>query len=247
MALEDQDTSRRGIDKNLVLSLPFLHWDTDDARKSLRDTIEDVAVAQKSKPPLDLGEALTQNSQMLQGSDGVQVGSRIDRQWDSDTATESALVSHRRNKLGNADSGDASSGNESPRSISDSRPLRGPIERSRHQKSAQKIKELAKMNCPTDEKLIKAYLFDNRSLHVRRTLDQFYYYTLKSTDRRDGDQVLSRYTEKSMNKKLVFMVHQLWLWVLDEGNLRRPRETGIELKDARYRGYLLPSQVGSNI
>jgi hypothetical protein len=66
-----------------------------------------------------------------------------------------------------------------------------------------------------DQKLVDAYLCDKHPLHIRRTLDQYYYHTLKDTRKRDLDQVVSRY-QKDMSPKsrVLTMVDQLWLWVL---------------------------------
>ncbi|KAI0384250.1 hypothetical protein F5Y04DRAFT_278254 [Hypomontagnella monticulosa] len=56
---------------------------------------------------------------------------------------------------------------------------------------------------------------DLRLLHVRRTLDQYYYYTLKNTNFRDNDQTVSRYLQaEATEPKVVAVVDQLWLWVL---------------------------------
>jgi len=75
-------------------------------------------------------------------------------------------------------------------------------------------------NHTVDEKLIRAYLHSNSDkqtapLHVRRTLDQFFYSTLDDTDFRDQDQVVYRFTEKS--EPVILMIDQLWLWIIDEG------------------------------
>jgi hypothetical protein len=68
--------------------------------------------------------------------------------------------------------------------------------------------------------LLDAYMEDRHPLHIRRTLDQSYYYMLKNTRARDGDQVVSRYGVKMGRKQpVVMMVDQLWLWIL-EGNKR---------------------------
>jgi hypothetical protein len=92
--------------------------------------------------------------------------------------------------------------------------------------------EMAKSGKPSDEKcdirkdkssdyfklkdLVAAYLDNKHPLHIRRTLDQFYYHTLKNTDIRDKDQTGFRYHKKFelQNKNIVTMVDQLWLWVL---------------------------------
>lgn len=64
-----------------------------------------------------------------------------------------------------------------------------------------------------DEMLIQAYLQSTPNLHIRRTLDQFYYHAI-STEDRDTDQVVYRYTQGKGKGKKVFMVDQLWLWTL---------------------------------
>lgn len=78
---------------------------------------------------------------------------------------------------------------------------------------------------PYDEKqckdvsLIAGYLNDS-NLHVRRTLDQFKHHSI-NTEKRDVDQVVYRYCkdhpfpyEDPKNKLKVFMVDQLWIWIL---------------------------------
>jgi hypothetical protein len=73
-----------------------------------------------------------------------------------------------------------------------------------------------------DETLIRGYLRTSITkqtppLHVRRTLDQ-YYYTFNSTDVRDRDQVVYRYTRDAKYKQ-IFIVDQLWLFVLDQSKI----------------------------
>jgi ankyrin repeat protein/Mg2+ and Co2+ transporter CorA len=68
-----------------------------------------------------------------------------------------------------------------------------------------------------DEMLIDAHLSSSTtSLHVRRTLDQFFYPNI-DTKSRDEDQVVFRYQTKSPgmgSDPKIFMVDQLWMWVL---------------------------------
>jgi hypothetical protein len=70
-----------------------------------------------------------------------------------------------------------------------------------------------------------AYHENGGNLHVRRSLDQFYYDTQIQTDERDKDQIVFKYTrnnEKALKKKpVVMMVDQLWVWVLEEASIRR--------------------------
>lgn len=74
-----------------------------------------------------------------------------------------------------------------------------------------------------DIMLLKGYVDATKPLHCRRTLDQFSYYMLGSTESRDMDQVLLRWGRKRLEKDgnvedaPVLMVDQLWLWVLHDG------------------------------
>lgn len=64
-----------------------------------------------------------------------------------------------------------------------------------------------------DENLIQAYLKTTPQLHVRRTLDQFFYHGI-DTRERDRDQVVYRYCKKRDMERKLFMVDQLWCWIL---------------------------------
>ena len=80
------------------------------------------------------------------------------------------------------------------------------------------IKKVRRDLADADEKLLRAHLLTERPVHIRRTLDQSYYWTLKDTQIRDRDQVVYRATNKrDQNPKIprVVMVDQLWLWILD--------------------------------
>lgn len=71
-------------------------------------------------------------------------------------------------------------------------------------------------NASRDELLIHAYM--NSSLHPRRTLDQFFYHGI-DTSQRDSDQVVWRYCQnyRQYEKPNLFMVDQLWMWILGGG------------------------------
>ncbi|MCJ1464874.1 hypothetical protein MMC07_003489 [Pseudocyphellaria aurata] len=70
-----------------------------------------------------------------------------------------------------------------------------------------------------DEELIHTYLHERPYMHIRRTLDQYYYHTMKDTTERDEDQVVYRYARKMWPEEdesvYILMVDQLWLWILD--------------------------------
>ena len=82
--------------------------------------------------------------------------------------------------------------------------------------------------------LIRGYLYPDegiKPLHSRRTLDQYSYYMLKSTERRDKDQVVYRWASRELPPPEspkdactpILMVDQLWLWVLPDGIHRLSR------------------------
>ncbi|KAI1339173.1 hypothetical protein F5Y15DRAFT_80694 [Xylariaceae sp. FL0016] len=64
-----------------------------------------------------------------------------------------------------------------------------------------------------DSLLVNAYLNGTPPLHMRRTLDQFFYHGIDTTVR-DTDQVVYRYCKRHRIETKVFMVDQLWLWVI---------------------------------
>lgn len=78
------------------------------------------------------------------------------------------------------------------------------------------------------EKLLWAYLLDKHPLHVRRTLDQSYYSTLKNTEIRDQDQVPHKFFKQHFPDSAengvypVLMVDQLWLWILGGSRFTSP-------------------------
>lgn len=69
-----------------------------------------------------------------------------------------------------------------------------------------------------DDFLVHAYLNvpNQPPLHPRRTLDQYFYHGIDTT-MRDTDQVVYRYCKRHRIEPKVFMVDQLWLWVLGKG------------------------------
>lgn len=56
----------------------------------------------------------------------------------------------------------------------------------------------------SDDELLKKYLFKRWPLHLRRTLDQYYYSYLADTESRDGDQVVMRSRNNRLKCKAEF-------------------------------------------
>ncbi|KAI9368107.1 hypothetical protein BJX61DRAFT_242121 [Aspergillus egyptiacus] len=95
----------------------------------------------------------------------------------------------------------------------------------RREKMQEAIKEAQQAPSPRpgfnrtptrDELLLRAHLTSSStSLHIRRTLDQFFYPNI-DTQTRDQDQVVYRYQTKRSRtpEPKIFMVDQLWMWIL---------------------------------
>jgi ankyrin repeat protein/Mg2+ and Co2+ transporter CorA len=94
--------------------------------------------------------------------------------------------------------------------------------RQKMQEAIRQAETLGRLSKPAtrDELLIRAHLMSSTaSLHVRRTLDQFYYPNI-DTQLRDQDQVVYRYQTRWQDQNRpwkepkIFMVDQLWMWIL---------------------------------
>lgn len=83
------------------------------------------------------------------------------------------------------------------------------------------LESISRTSCANDEGVLRADLNSSLPIHIRRTLDQFYYCNLSDTQARDEDQVVYRYTKKTMGLQdpLLVMVDQLWLWVIEESKI----------------------------
>src|SRR5947207_10219233 len=64
-------------------------------------------------------------------------------------------------------------------------------------------------------RMMAVQLFSTTPLHIRRTLDQFYYTHTADTNQRDSDQVVSKYGTEPDKKgeRVMLVVDQLWLWI----------------------------------
>jgi hypothetical protein len=93
-----------------------------------------------------------------------------------------------------------------------------------------------------DYMLVEAYLHHTPSLHPRRTLDQFFYHGIDTTIR-DTDQVIQKYCRKHKVQPKVFMVDQLWLWILGRGE-DTPNARDGDSHTFRSCHYVLPRTLG---
>ncbi len=81
----------------------------------------------------------------------------------------------------------------------------------------RKLDTISRLSCGNDEEMLRADLHGTLPIHIRRTLDQYFYYNLSDTQARDKDQVVYRYTKTTLGLRdpVLVMVDQLWLWVID--------------------------------
>ncbi|KAI4865709.1 hypothetical protein F4820DRAFT_282367 [Hypoxylon rubiginosum] len=87
-----------------------------------------------------------------------------------------------------------------------------------HEKMDNAIKnvrasEHLSVNSSPDLQLVNGYLNHQRPLHIRRTLDQYFYSGI-DTAVRNKDQVVSRYCKRNHWEDRMLMVDQLWLWII---------------------------------
>jgi len=64
-----------------------------------------------------------------------------------------------------------------------------------------------------------------KPLHLRRTLDQFYYSHGDNTRDRDYDQVVAKYGPLPKPHRVIVTVDQLWLWIIGKSE-SPPHRTG---------------------
>lgn len=229
-------------DDNMMMVLPYIHWETKGGRKEMTDVIVEAMKRHLNDPqPTSTLKGL---NEALEELEKIRNTKTIDSDYDSSsyyssnysyynyfyTSTSSSDPKTRSGatKKTNPPEEDiisrvASEALEDAAVHASRAPIEKKVEQEeRRKKRIQKIIKVAKESRTPDEKLILAYMFDEIPLHFRRTLDQYYYYTLPTTEARDVDQVVSRYFEKTWpeeeeNENLVLMVDQLWLWILDKG------------------------------
>ncbi|RDA83237.1 hypothetical protein CP532_5799 [Ophiocordyceps camponoti-leonardi (nom. inval.)] len=74
----------------------------------------------------------------------------------------------------------------------------------------------------TEERMIREHLWTRAPIHIRRTLDQFFHWTIDRTEAQDQTQVVCRGTRSRKEARgigRVVMVDQLWMWILDENTI----------------------------
>lgn len=108
------------------------------------------------------------------------------------------------------------------RIIQDSQAVAKEISKNYDRKTLE-VHEVSELPCTGFEKMVRYHSVGRPWLLLRQTLDQFHYQNLESTESRDCDQVVEKYSRKrdwSEHEHRVLMVDQLWLWILGDGRQR---------------------------
>jgi hypothetical protein len=94
--------------------------------------------------------------------------------------------------------------------------------------NSERLPDFHESGVPEDSPLLTFYtkmmadqLFQDtdKPLHLRRTLDQYYYTHLEDTSERDHDQIVSKHGPNRDGKdRVILHVDQLWLWLIGGGS-----------------------------
>ncbi|KAG4434243.1 hypothetical protein IFR05_010262 [Cadophora sp. M221] len=197
--------------KDTVLFMPYLHFETNEGRIRLSNAIKRTASSLAKLP-----EKEDDRTSVSAESDDL-VGSTKALFTYDDNSSESESE---------ADYFKAKTEQKVERFKAKFKSFRRAIRRCR-----ETLWDHAREEPSKDDKLVQAYLpLHGHRHHVRRTLDQFYYIGMEDTEGRDINQVVQRYAVKGLDKidkdyenvllqsKLI-MVDQLWLWVLGQNTV----------------------------
>ena len=194
--------------RNLVLFMPYLHWETDRGRVKADEIVKEV----NKHMPRSISEVVNQAQQQQHHQHLHETHSN-----DSEAPMWAAP--------------------SPPQPQAQTQPVGDGTSLARRRALGQVLRAAATlreaMDLHAEEQLMVRYLHARPPLHPRRTLDQSYYGALKSTRARDRDQVVYRGTTPEPHDCIgadacpqcnddirkvprIIMVDQLWLWVLDE-------------------------------
>jgi hypothetical protein len=184
--------------------MPYLHFEHSSKQAALRETIR------RTRKTYERGNAV----QVATGHPDP--GLKLDREVSSETEKKDAFLP--------VDSSDESepwpSSSETESTTDAPRPA-----------SVMTSSSVSEDNT-SEGSLIKAYLHHRPPLHIRRSLDQFYYLSMKEADirARDRDQVVYNFAKRKLLEQKkntethdhpIVMVDQLWMWIIGNGKFSR--------------------------
>ncbi|GAB1312463.1 hypothetical protein MFIFM68171_02673 [Madurella fahalii] len=212
--------------KDVALFMPYLHWEYYRFQKRIQREISDAneehelqspegEAARATKKPL-ASDPLGDDTHATNVTDFVSPNHRASKDM-----IAAAAVSNRINYRGleNSDEHRVSTDDQAPK---EKKPKSRAWILGKLLLTVAQIEREMKFTTAfaQDTETLRKYLHHDPPLHIRRTLDQFYFHTLEDTNDRDRDQVVYRGTEAVEDGgKRIIMVDQLWLWILDNNTI----------------------------
>ncbi|KAK4237256.1 hypothetical protein C8A03DRAFT_34787 [Achaetomium macrosporum] len=183
--------------KNIVLFMPYLHWETDRMRNTATKVIDLESEKQWRKMQARSAEKRDEHKRLREG---LPLGTK--RILHPAEQQPEGLAKHRRPALQTRQSDDLSDlvarlltvEQERDRNINIDAYGRPKVESPLGQYLIDVARLYEAMSTYRDQQMLEKYLYNDPPLHPRRTLDQSYYWTLKTTKARDRDQVVYRGT-----------------------------------------------------
>lgn len=188
--------------------MPFLNFDTTASRKEISDIIKTYESAPKTSPT----EAAAEAAQQLDAEPSVQdfMRARVNTFTNGQSTQEAPGQARRKSSLGEMKSDEQRAGRRTRQGSFPVNPRRrSPGSSSQHRPTIRAldsgdpyhIVNLGTVGCAIGHKekykmLLKEYLSHRHgSIHISRTLDQFYYNSI-GTATRDQDQVVYRFSKR---------------------------------------------------
>ncbi|KAK4167456.1 hypothetical protein QBC43DRAFT_142137 [Cladorrhinum sp. PSN259] len=190
--------------KNIVLFMPYLHWDTDRMRNKISNMIDAESEKQRLKHEKEASEKRANRKKERVGLDPP--AERI-KHPKEEPNHKLLMWARKHGRLG------ANTGvKDLPEAVAQVTPVarngdhieidhNGRLEIKN--KLGQYLIDAARlyeaMATYRDQRILEKYLYNDPPLHPRRTLDQSYYWTLRTTKARDRDQVVYRGTSMNLD------------------------------------------------
>ncbi|TGO63023.1 hypothetical protein BOTNAR_0106g00190 [Botryotinia narcissicola] len=211
---EHHHTSRKRSNNNIVLFMPYLHWEMDRKRAHMAN-ISKKLTSEHQKKQTDYHIRNKNILANLVKDNAKKFGFLHKAEYKALTSNSDApappVESNQMNGLRRFF-------RANPKSSADQN-VSGKITNPWGRYLLQAAKVYEAMDLEPDIKLVHSHLHEQPPFHTRRTLDHSYYFKLENTESRDRDQVVYRGTKerrKIHGSTGVVMVDQLWMYILDE-------------------------------
>ncbi|TEY39017.1 hypothetical protein BOTCAL_0472g00040 [Botryotinia calthae] len=210
---EHRHPSQKIINNNIVLFMPYLHWEMDRKRAHLANIAKELTSKYREKQTRhdirnkDILAGIVNENKKKFGFLHKVEAKELTNSDDSPLSDELKQMPGFRRFF------------QTTSKISADQPFSGKVGNPCGRYLMQAAKVYEAMDLEPDVKLLHSHLHEQPPFHPRRTLDQSYYFKLENTEPRDKDQVVYRGTNerrKIYGSTRVVMVDQLWMYILDE-------------------------------